>query len=199
MIENTYCGINGCSQVLPEVESDTNSDEYLTFNKRICLFSIMLLQKTHNSMRVPSIISDTPRYIYYLHTLSWMMNMFGIFFILAAHEHYSIDVFVAFYISSRLFLYYHTLSNNQGLMQRDSLRTKVWFPLYSYFESGIEGIVPNEYETPEEIFSNMCQFLKETISEIRTHMMLVAKNSTTNTEMTHSNTRISAANKSKNK
>jgi hypothetical protein len=46
----------------------------------------------------------TPRHIYYLHTLSWMMNMFGIFFILAAHEHYSIDVFVAFYISSRLFL-----------------------------------------------------------------------------------------------
>lgn len=103
----------------------------------------------------------TPRHIYYLHTLSWMLNMFGIFFILAAHEHYSIDVFVAFYITSRLFLYYHTLSNNQALMQRDSTRTKVWFPLFSYFESHVDGIVPNEYETPNEIAANLIEFVKD--------------------------------------
>nr|AEE62041.1 unknown [Dendroctonus ponderosae] len=103
----------------------------------------------------------TPRYIYYLHTLSWMMNMFGIFFILAAHEHYSIDVFVAFYITSRLFLYYHTLANNQALMQRDSTRTRVWFPLFSYFEASVEGIVPNEYDTPAEVTRQFCGFVKE--------------------------------------
>lgn len=63
--------------------------------------------------------------------------MFGIFFILSAHEHYSIDVFIAFYITSRLFLYYHTLANNQALMQRDSSRTRIWFPLFSFFESEV--------------------------------------------------------------
>lgn len=74
--------------------------------------------------------------------------MFGIFFILAAHEHYSIDVFVAFYISSRLFLYYHTLSNNDALhMNHDSNRTRVWFPMFSYFENSVYGIIPNEYDT----------------------------------------------------
>lgn len=100
-------------------------------------------------------ITDTPRHLYFLHTFTWMLNMFGIFFILAAHEHYSIDVFVAFYITSRLFLYYHTLANNQALMQRDSIRTRIWFPLFSFFEASVDGIVPNEYETPSLIVCNL--------------------------------------------
>lgn len=77
--------------------------------------------------------------------------MFGIFFILAAHEHYSIDVFVAFYISSRLFLYYHTLANNHALMSHDSNRTRVWFPMFSYFESSVRGMTPNEYDTMGDV------------------------------------------------
>jgi hypothetical protein len=85
--------------------------------------------------------------------------MFGIFFILAAHEHYSIDVFIAFYISSRLFLYYHTLANNQALMSQDSNRTRIWFPLFSYFESSVEGIIPNEYDRLRNIFRTLGNWL----------------------------------------
>ena len=33
-------------------------------------------------------------------------------------------------------------------MNRDSKRTKVWFPLFSFFESKVDGIVPNQYEWP---------------------------------------------------
>ncbi|ODM86838.1 Sphingomyelin synthase-related 1 [Orchesella cincta] len=90
----------------------------------------------------------TTRRLYWIHTLSWLLNTFGIFFILAAHEHYSIDVFIAFYITSRLFLYYHTLANNSALLQRDSKRTKICFPLFSFFEWGVDGPVPNLYEWP---------------------------------------------------
>ncbi|KXJ17960.1 sphingomyelin synthase-related protein 1 [Exaiptasia diaphana] len=89
----------------------------------------------------------TPRRWYYLHTACWVLNLFGIFFILAAHEHYSIDVLIAFYISSRLFLYYHTLANSRTLKHEDK-RTKAWFPLFSFFEEHVEGRVPNEYEWP---------------------------------------------------
>jgi len=90
----------------------------------------------------------TPRRIYFLHTFTWILNLFGIFFILAAREHYSIDVFIAFYITSRLFLYYHTLANSRALQQRDNHQAKIWFPLFSFFEARIDGMVPNEYQLP---------------------------------------------------
>jgi len=93
-------------------------------------------------------VTDTPRRIPLLHTVCWILNVFAVFFILAAHEHYSIDVFIAFYITSRLFLYYHSLANNRVLRQPDSIRTRIWFPLFSYFEASIDGIVPNEYSWP---------------------------------------------------
>ncbi|XP_048123236.1 sphingomyelin synthase-related protein 1-like isoform X1 [Alosa alosa] len=88
----------------------------------------------------------TPRGWYFIHTASWVLNLFGIFFILAAHEHYSIDVFVAFYLTTRLFLYYHTLSNTR-VYQR-SRRARVWFPLFSFFECNVSGPVPNRYCWP---------------------------------------------------
>uniref|UniRef100_A0AAV2JPV9 G-protein coupled receptors family 1 profile domain-containing protein n=1 Tax=Knipowitschia caucasica TaxID=637954 RepID=A0AAV2JPV9_KNICA len=74
----------------------------------------------------------TPRTWNLIHTISWVLNLFGIFFILAAHEHYSIDVFIAFYITTRLFLYYHTLANTRAFQH--SRRARIWFPMFSFFE-----------------------------------------------------------------
>jgi len=94
----------------------------------------------------------TSRRIYFLHTFTWVLSCFGVFFILAAHEHYSIDVFVAFYISSRLFLHYHTLVNNRAVTKYqesfDAKRTWFYFPLFSFFEQNIDGRIPNEFELP---------------------------------------------------
>uniref|UniRef100_A0A669ETX2 Sphingomyelin synthase-related protein 1 n=1 Tax=Oreochromis niloticus TaxID=8128 RepID=A0A669ETX2_ORENI len=105
--------------------------------------------KSHKvlSNALPSLIyTDTPRSWNFIHTLSWVLNLFGIFFILAAHEHYSIDVFIAFYITTRLFLYYHTLANTRAYQQ--SRRARIWFPMFSFFECNVNGPVPNEYCWP---------------------------------------------------
>lgn len=121
-------------------------------------------------------ITEYTSHIYMLHTFSWICNVFGVFFILAAHEHYSIDVFVAFYITSRLFMYYHTLANQKIptyyniTANKDDVSKKLevnghlpnyddeneqkqilqfWFPLFTFFESGIEGgKIPNVFEYP---------------------------------------------------
>ncbi|TRY81110.1 hypothetical protein TCAL_07798 [Tigriopus californicus] len=97
----------------------------------------------------------TSRRIYFLHTFTWICNVFGIFFILAAHEHYSIDVFIAFYISSRLFLYYHTLANNKGAT-RVGQRGWFYFPLFYFFEANVDGRVPNVFEWPLRIEDLKC-------------------------------------------
>ncbi|GMR32515.1 hypothetical protein PMAYCL1PPCAC_02710 [Pristionchus mayeri] len=93
----------------------------------------------------------TPSSWSFLHTTTWVLNLFGVFFILAGHEHYSIDVFVAFYISSRMFLYYHTYAYNHANLTRNDDRMRLWFPLGWFFEAGSIGRVPDEFEFPIRI------------------------------------------------
>jgi sphingomyelin synthase-related protein 1 len=68
--------------------------------------------------------------------------------ILAAHEHYTIDVLIAFFLTSRLFLYYHSLANNAVLHTISDNRLSIWFPLFSYFERNIKCMVPNVLRVP---------------------------------------------------
>jgi len=121
----------------------------------------------------------TSKRIYILHTFTWICNVFGVFFILAAHEHYSIDVFVAFYITSRLFMYYHTLAN-QTKPNRDVIavnkisyethRTWFWFPMFSFFESEIDCKIPNEFEFPITMSS-----IQEFYQDLWSHFTLKAQ------------------------
>ncbi|XP_008487500.1 sphingomyelin synthase-related protein 1-like [Diaphorina citri] len=104
---------------------------------------------------------------YVLHLLAWVVNILAIGCILASHEHYSIDVFIAFYITSRLFLYYHSLANNQALYQKDSHRVRIWFPLFGYLESSMTRRVPNEYHTLGEIFVYVMKKIKQLMIIVR--------------------------------
>ena len=51
----------------------------------------------------------------------------------------------------RLFLYYHTLADNKARLRYDERKVRIWFPLFSYFESEITGAVPYEYDWPIHI------------------------------------------------
>lgn len=56
---------------------------------------------------------DSPRSFWWYHLLCWLMSAVGVVCILVAHEHYSVDVVVAYFITSRLFYWYHTMANVQ--------------------------------------------------------------------------------------
>jgi len=90
----------------------------------------------------------TPRSYHILHFFSWITALAGMFFILAGHQHYSIDILIAWVLSSRLFVYYHTLANNRTFLQRDTNRMRIWFPFFSYFEENVKTAIPNEYCLP---------------------------------------------------
>lgn len=44
-------------------------------------------------------------------------------------------------------------------MSRDSTRTRIWFPMFSYFESSVDGIIPNEYDSVENVLANLFSWI----------------------------------------
>jgi len=83
-----------------------------------------------------------------LHILSWVLNVFGMFLILAAHEHYTIDVLIAYYISSRMFVWYHAMATAKVSSRASKIAMAAVFPLFTYLEEHTKGLIPNEYEWP---------------------------------------------------
>ncbi|XP_071149860.1 sphingomyelin synthase-related protein 1-like [Mytilus edulis] len=100
------------------------------------------------TLLVLSINEYTPRSMICLHTLNWIVGIFGVFFILLGHGHYTLDILLAFFISSKLFSYHHTIAINMSLISRDTYRMKKCFPVLYYFEQDTDGHIPNEYEWP---------------------------------------------------
>lgn len=73
------------------------------------------------------------------------------FCILLAHDHYTVDVVVAYYITTRLFWWYHTMANQQVLKEasQTNLLARVWwYKPFQYFEKNVQGIVPRSYHWP---------------------------------------------------
>lgn len=56
--------------------------------------------------------SDSPPWMWWYHWFCWTLSASGVVCILVAHEHYSIDVVVAYFVSTRTFWWYHTMANS---------------------------------------------------------------------------------------
>lgn len=110
---------------------------------------------------IPVSISDTPRRYRLLHVALWLYCFSGMWAILASHGHYTLDVVVSFYITSRIFMYYQTFASNLSLMRRDRKRMRLWFPVFYFFEKDTCGTIKNEYECPIPSFESIRNFIKE--------------------------------------
>ncbi|XP_060789276.1 phosphatidylcholine:ceramide cholinephosphotransferase 1 [Neoarius graeffei] len=91
----------------------------------------------------------SPRRFWLYHWVCLSLSVSGIFCILLAHDHYTVDVVVAYFITTRLFWWYHSLANQQCLKQDSQINafSRVWwFRLFNYFERNVQGVVPRHYQ-----------------------------------------------------
>jgi len=86
-----------------------------------------------------------------LHWASFLAALCGVIFLLLARGHYTIDVLLAYYVSSRLWWVYHTLAHNAVLRERgehNHLTNLCWWPIFRFFEGKTSGPLPNSHSLP---------------------------------------------------
>ncbi|XP_071025070.1 phosphatidylcholine:ceramide cholinephosphotransferase 2 [Oncorhynchus clarkii lewisi] len=92
----------------------------------------------------------SPRTFWWYHLMCWLLAAVGVVCILVAHEHYSVDVVVAYFITSRLFWWYHTMANVQALRcsPNNYLTNTWWNPVFNFFERNVQTQVPCSFCWP---------------------------------------------------
>ncbi|KAG7458674.1 hypothetical protein MATL_G00223150 [Megalops atlanticus] len=105
----------------------------------------------------------SPRSFWWYHLMCWLLSAVGVVCILVAHEHYSVDVVVAYFITSRLFWWYHTMANVQALRgcPNNYLTNTWWNPVFNFFERNVQTQVPCVFcwpiTWPPACFKNSCK------------------------------------------
>uniref|UniRef100_A0A8I6AUC3 Sphingomyelin synthase 2 n=1 Tax=Rattus norvegicus TaxID=10116 RepID=A0A8I6AUC3_RAT len=95
--------------------------------------------------------ADSPRHFWWYHLVCWLLSAAGIVCILVAHEHYTVDVIIAYYITTRLFWWYHSMANEKNLKvssQTNFLSRAWWFPIFYFFEKNVQGSIPCCFSWP---------------------------------------------------
>merc|ERR1719250_591134 len=93
----------------------------------------------------------SPRRFVLLHRASFLSAVLGVILLLLARGHYTIDVLLAYYVSTRVWWVYHTLAHNDALKKRGphNLLTHLWWwTAFRFFETKTSGALPNQFSLP---------------------------------------------------
>merc|ERR1719220_2608497 len=95
----------------------------------------------------------SPKRWYLLHYASFCLSFAGVLFLLLARGHYSIDVLIAYWITTRIWWMYHTMCNNGPLLKdsrnnRNYFRKIWWWYIFYHFERNVPIALPREYNLP---------------------------------------------------
>jgi len=93
----------------------------------------------------------SPRRFIVLHWISFLISLVGICSLVVARGHYSIDVLLAYFVTSRLWWIYHTMATNDNLKMSsdDNILSRAWwFYIFWYFERNVPCKLPRSYTFP---------------------------------------------------
>jgi len=98
------------------------------------------------------IISEyTPKRVWYLQWLSFLVGVAGVCSLMLARGHYSVDVVLAYFVTTRLWFMQHSVIMNLQLQQHTAtnhLNRVWWWRLLVWFEKNVRHPVPNQFEIP---------------------------------------------------
>lgn len=94
--------------------------------------------------------SDSPRWMWWYQWLCWLLSASGVVCILIGHEHYSIDVVIAYIATTRTFWWYHTMANTHTLRRAPNnyLSRTWWNPIFNFLEGNVKTTVPIVFSWP---------------------------------------------------
>lgn len=98
----------------------------------------------------------SPRRWILLHYAALVIAIAGVVTLLIARGHYSIDVVVAYWITTRIWWIFHTVAKNANLKEVDGfgknennyLKNLWWWYIFRWFECNVPVIVPHRYNWP---------------------------------------------------
>ncbi len=99
------------------------------------------------------VMEYSPRRWFLLHWFSFCVSATGVLTLLFARGHYSIDVVLAYWVTTRLWWIYHTMANDRGLCTGKNRQSQLhkfwWWLIFRYFEGNVGGRpLPKKFEAP---------------------------------------------------
>ncbi|KAM6908898.1 phosphatidylcholine:ceramide cholinephosphotransferase 2 [Xenentodon cancila] len=101
----------------------------------------------------------SPRWMWWYHWFCWLLSASGVVCILVGHEHYSIDVVIGYFVTTRTFWWYHTMANTHELRQAPNnyLSRTWWNPVFSFLEGNVQTTVPLVFCSPVALLASCRQ------------------------------------------
>merc|ERR1712038_413516 len=90
----------------------------------------------------------SPRRFVILHWLSFLVSLAGICGLVVARGHYSIDVILAYFVTTRLWWIYHAMATSNHFKKRSDenfLSQAWWFWIFHYFEKNVPCHLPRRF------------------------------------------------------